>query len=348
VRLLGFAGKDARCYPSLERLGKGLGVSDRQARDYVKELERVGLIAVEQRGLRKTNVYLFLWTAELQRLCNSVPDSPDGPDEGSEDPSDPPPTPNPTSGLDRNSCSAPDRNCSSALDRNSCSGQERNYPSGPIGINSEGISSLESSSSLEVLGSPPEAARRRTIPSPQELAAEEPVHRSQTTNRTAAMIVDWANKRNLQRLRSDRQIGLPEKDRLTEWAAILEARGIADEDQVCSVLDAARAGADRCGEWRNWGFLTLQIQLSAERLNGRTPSGVDAPMCPALPTEDPESIWAKAKTRIRSQIPETAFLNWFSCTLQIMTCDSEIEVAVPDEVTGAYLRNEYRDTTGSA
>jgi len=61
IRLLGYAGKDARCYPSLE------------ARDYVKELERAGLIAVEQRGLRKTNVYLFLWTADLEALCNSVP-----------------------------------------------------------------------------------------------------------------------------------------------------------------------------------------------------------------------------------------------------------------------------------
>src|SRR3982751_3769817 len=80
IRLLGFAGKDARCYPSLETLGKGLGVSDRQARDYVKELERRGLIAVEQRGLRKTNVYLFLWTAELETLCNSVPGSTDDPD----------------------------------------------------------------------------------------------------------------------------------------------------------------------------------------------------------------------------------------------------------------------------
>jgi hypothetical protein len=37
IRLLGFAGRDARCYPSLETLGVGLGVSDRQARDYVKE-----------------------------------------------------------------------------------------------------------------------------------------------------------------------------------------------------------------------------------------------------------------------------------------------------------------------
>src|SRR5262249_9001489 len=152
IRLLGYAGKDARCYPSLEKLGKGLGVSDRQARDYVKELERAGLIAVEQRGLRKTNIYLFLWTGELDRLCNSVPDSPDDPDEG---PSEPQPGPKPPSGPDRNTCSAPDRNSSSALDRNSSSVQDRNYPSGPIGIFSEGISSLESSSSSEVLGSPP-------------------------------------------------------------------------------------------------------------------------------------------------------------------------------------------------
>ena len=54
IRLLGFGGRDARCYPSLETLGAGLGVSGRQARAYVKELERAGLITVDQRGLRKT------------------------------------------------------------------------------------------------------------------------------------------------------------------------------------------------------------------------------------------------------------------------------------------------------
>src|SRR4051812_38309269 len=50
IRLLGFAGKDARCYPSLATLGASLGVSDRQSRDYVKELERAGLITIDQRG----------------------------------------------------------------------------------------------------------------------------------------------------------------------------------------------------------------------------------------------------------------------------------------------------------
>jgi hypothetical protein len=319
VRLLGFAGKDARCFPSLEKLGKGLGVSDRQARDYVKELERAGLIAVEQRGLRKTNVYLFLWTAELDTLCNSMPDSPDDPDEGPDSPCDPPRAPKPSSG--------------------------------PIGINSEGISSLESSSSSssEVLGYPPASARNRTTLAPEQLAVEESEHPSQPTNRTATMIIDWVQKRKLQRLRSDRHVGVPEKERLTEWLAIFEARGLADEEQIFSVLDAARAAADRCGRWRNWAFLTLQIQLSVERWEAdRSPSGVESQTCSATPAEAQDTIWAKAKIRIRSQVPEIAFLNWFSCTRQIKECGSRIDVEVPDEPTRAYLTQEYHQATGAA
>jgi hypothetical protein len=159
------------------------------------------------------------------------------------------------------------------------------------------------------------------------------------------MIVDWAQKRKLQRLRSDRRVGVREKERLTEWLAIFEARGLTSEEQIFSALDAARAAADRCGPWRNWAFLTLQIQLSAERLEGRTPSGLEPPRCPDPPPEDGESIWAKAKTAIRCQIPEIAFLNWFSCTRQIRECGSRIEVAVPDEPTEAYLRQEYHHVT---
>src|SRR5215471_11698230 len=98
------AGKDARCYPSLATLGAGLGVSDRQARNYVKELERAGLITIDQRGLRKTNVYLFVWTEELAKLLGSVPDR--RIDSGE---------PEAGGGQD------PERNSTSAADRNSCS-----------------------------------------------------------------------------------------------------------------------------------------------------------------------------------------------------------------------------------
>lgn len=74
IRLLGFAGKDGHCYPSLETLGTCLGVSERQARGYIRELETAGLIAVEQRGLRRTNVYLFLWTADLEGISTATPE----------------------------------------------------------------------------------------------------------------------------------------------------------------------------------------------------------------------------------------------------------------------------------
>ena len=348
IRLLGFAGKDARCYPSLETLGKRLGVSERQARDYVKELERTGLIAVEHRGLRKTNVYLFLWTAELDALCNSVPDIPDDPDEGPETLNGPQSGPSSSSGLDRNSCSAQDRNHSSALDRNTCSGLDRNSPSGPIGINSIGINSSESSSAPQVSRATPKGARRKTTSSAEQIAVVKPEHLTGPTNRIAAAIVDWAKKRNIQRLRSDRQVGLPERERLAEWVAMFEVRGILEDEQVFCVLDAARAAADRSAQWRNWAFLTLQIQLSAERLECRNPSGIEPPTCLVPPAEDPESIWARAKTRIRSQIPEIAFLNWYACTRQIMTSGSRVDVAVPDEATGAYLTSEYHDVTRTA
>jgi len=44
-------------YPGQDRLAGYLGVSTRQVRTYQAELERAGLITVEQRGLRQTNRY---------------------------------------------------------------------------------------------------------------------------------------------------------------------------------------------------------------------------------------------------------------------------------------------------
>lgn len=113
----------------------------------------------------------------------------------------------------------------------------------------------------------------------------------------------WAKERNVQRIRSDRQVGPPEKEHLTQWAGISEPRDVTDEEQVYSVLDVARAAADRFGQWRNWGFLTLQIQLAAERLERARTSSVEyyPPSRTPMPPEEPESLRAKAKARIRSQ-----------------------------------------------
>ena len=217
IRLLGFAGKDARCYPSLEKLGTSLGVSERQARDYVKELERSGLIVIEQRGLRKTNVYLFVWTVELEQLVSSVPEDPDDPNDQDDGTSQ-------NTSADRNDCSGQDRNSASAPDRNSCSAQDRNTTSGPIGINSPGISSGESSSSssIENAGAEP---MMTTTPNRESGCTNLPIDAGgKEANRTAQMILDWARDRRLLRLRSDRRTGSPEKEHLAALRALLRSR----------------------------------------------------------------------------------------------------------------------------
>lgn len=331
IRLLGFAGKDARCYPSLETLGTSLGVSDRQARDYVKELERRGLIVIEQRGLRKTNVYLFVWTAELERLMSAVPDSSADPDEieSESQPGSPP---------DRNSCSAQDRNSGSPPDRNTRSALDRKYAAGPIGINSLGINSLESSSSssaTEVARTTKTRTQSQSTKLQSEFAVEPP-------DTFAETICQWARERSIQRLRSDRQVGYPDQEQLAAWSRILEQRGIKKSEDAVAVLDAAIVAATRSGEWRNWAFLTLQVQLAAER----SPATLPAPEVSTIPLwdipdEDPACDWALAKQKIRDRIGRVPFANWFDSTRQIQRQEEHIAIAVPDEVTRLFIEEQY-------
>ena len=351
IRLLGFAGKDARCYPSLETLGKSLGVSDRQARDYVKELERIGLITSEQRGLRRTNIYLFLWTAELERLSHSVPDGSDDPDDSPNGPVGPPAGQNSTSGLDRNNRSVPDRNPSSVPGRNTSSGLARKNPAAPIGINSVGINSQESSSApLAARHSTSAGGKVRTTSTPGPVDEQKTGGLAESKNRTAEAIIGWVKARNIQRLRSDRQVGLPEREHLAQWTRILDARGIADDEGLLySILDRARAAADGFGQWRSWGFITLQIQLVAEQLDKvSVPHSAEFPRSQDPPPEESESAWAKAKVRIRLEISEIAYLNWFAGTWQVEKCGSRIKVAVPDEPTREWLTDEYELVIGKA
>ena len=316
IRLLGFAGKDARCYPALATLGMSLGVSERQAREYVKELESAGLIAVEQRGLRKTNAYFFLWTKELDDLSHSMPDRPDDPDGPDVDV---PGTDHP----DRKNCSGQDRNTSSAPDRKKTAGQDRKPSAGPIGINSLGVSPVESSSS------PTSPA----VPEEDE----------QTLNRPAQVILEWANSRRIERLRSDRRVGPPEKGHLTKWAAICSERGLDGQKEICFVMDAARKAADRSENWRAWSYLTIQVQLAIERFPfeqfrpDRT-----APGGPAAIEPEADCEWTQAKAALRRAIPAIAFSNWFDRTRQVERSGASLTVSVPDEPTRDYLEIEYR------
>jgi len=119
--------------------------------------------------------------------------------------------------------SAPDRNISSALDRK--------YSAGPIGLNSAGISSQESSSSSNAT----ELARmkRRTQNESTNVECEVAV---EAPNELAPPISRWTRERGFQRLRSDRRLGYPDKEHLATWSRILEQRGMTNSESVYAVL----------------------------------------------------------------------------------------------------------------
>ena len=64
--------------------------------------------------------------------------------------------------------------------------------------------------------------------------------------------------------------------------------------------------------------------------------------------EDPDCGWTAAKAKIRTQIPETAFLNGFAPTRQAERRGTAIAVAVPDDPTRCYLLTEYDHVTKDA
>ena len=60
-RLAQYAGEKGVAFPAQATLADELGVSSRQIRNYLHELEAHHLIESEQRGLSATNLYYFLW-----------------------------------------------------------------------------------------------------------------------------------------------------------------------------------------------------------------------------------------------------------------------------------------------
>jgi hypothetical protein len=365
IRMLGYAGQDARCYPGLGTLGTAIGVSERQARDYVKDLEKAGLIKIEQRGLRKTNMYLFLWTAELDRLMNHVP-------ERSEDPDDPtgevPPEPerNNPAGQDRNP--NPDRNRSTA-ERNNPAAPKRNNPAGPIGNTPVGITSGESSSSGQRSTQPDARKKKTEAPAPEHTGnapgedqtpnavasspapprppdSTEETQTEPTVQAITQTIQQWATARDVARVRADRTIGLPDAPAMAGWAAICAARGIVEPEGVYAVMDWARAGADTASRrqrqpWNSWSFLTLQVRIAAESVPP-SPARQAAPLLPPpLPPEDATTEWARAKASIRTKISEIAAENWLRDTRQVARRGDRLTVDVPDPETQAWLTTEY-------
>jgi len=58
--LLSYAWQDGSTFAGQTRMAEDLGVSVRQLRDYLKELERFGYIRIKRQGLNKPNLYYIL------------------------------------------------------------------------------------------------------------------------------------------------------------------------------------------------------------------------------------------------------------------------------------------------
>ena len=61
--LLSYAWQNDYCYPGQRRLAEDLGLDERSVRRNLKSLEAHGLLAVQRRGLGKTNFYELNLTA---------------------------------------------------------------------------------------------------------------------------------------------------------------------------------------------------------------------------------------------------------------------------------------------
>lgn len=122
ARLAQFAGKDGECYPKQETLAAELGVSERQARSYVRELEEFALLEATQHGLGTSNSYAFLDHAWIHEGQPSAP-----------------------------AADPPDRQSASGQDRKNASGQDRQFASVPT---REEIQNTEKFTHTRALGLP--------------------------------------------------------------------------------------------------------------------------------------------------------------------------------------------------
>jgi len=73
-RLLRYAGPDGRCYPAVSTLAAELGVSARQIRRYLAELEEEKLVR-RVRKVGTTNSFEFLWHPRFERPRRSRPEA---------------------------------------------------------------------------------------------------------------------------------------------------------------------------------------------------------------------------------------------------------------------------------
>ena len=65
--LLSYAWNNDCCFPGQERLAEYAGISKRSVVTFMAELERIGLIEVQRRGLGKTNFYTINFSIKASK-----------------------------------------------------------------------------------------------------------------------------------------------------------------------------------------------------------------------------------------------------------------------------------------
>jgi biotin operon repressor len=64
---LHYAWHNDHCFPGQDRLGEDMGMSKSRVNEFVKELERAGLIDIHRRGQGKTNIYKIKFVVRKKR-----------------------------------------------------------------------------------------------------------------------------------------------------------------------------------------------------------------------------------------------------------------------------------------
>lgn len=161
----------------------------------------------------------------------------------------------------------------------------------------------------------------------------------------ADAILNWARAEGIRRRRGDGRFVLPDEPLLQEWTNILNRFWLSGTDRlkwVDAVMNNARMAADLASEWRNWSFLTLQVQLAAERTRLPADNSVlNVEDVVPLPPEDPDCEWARAKAAVRAEIGEIPFGNWFASSRQTARTESSIIVELPNAQTKTFIEMDY-------
>ncbi len=69
--LLKYAWDNDACFPGQLTLAQDMGAAERSVRTYLKELEKIELLEIKQRGLGKTNLYRLHLTIKSRQVRRS-------------------------------------------------------------------------------------------------------------------------------------------------------------------------------------------------------------------------------------------------------------------------------------